>query len=210
MAIVNGTKISVSAAQVKAARALIGLSQDDLAALSGIPKRTIVRFELEEGTPRKSTVEAIKTTLENKGVRFISKGCGGPGIASLQKHAHSRRIPEKNARIFWANVEGRLVWVEIIDISLQKEAKPPPFADNMIIHSAGAGDNGWLDGCAKMTKPLEIFGHVFFQEKENCSKVRDFITQFTRVEEWFWARDILSGMMSCDNIDTLDLEELRS
>ena len=82
MAIDNGTKISVSASQVRAARALLGISQDELAAKSGVPKRTVVRFELGEGIPRQSTVESNADALERAGIVFIADmdtACGGDG-----------------------------------------------------------------------------------------------------------------------------------
>lgn len=100
MAIENGTKISVSASQVRAARALLGISQDELAAKSGIPKRTIVRFELEEGVPRQSTADAISDALEDAGIRFIAENSTeGEGVrfrrSNLDKYPGT---PEEEAR----------------------------------------------------------------------------------------------------------------
>ncbi len=56
----NGTKQDIMPAQARAARALIGWSQDELAAFSNIPKRTIVRFEASVGVPRRSTIAAFR------------------------------------------------------------------------------------------------------------------------------------------------------
>ncbi|MCH4091082.1 helix-turn-helix domain-containing protein [Acetobacter sp.] len=76
----NGTKISITPGQARAARAFIGWSQDQLAENSGIPKRTIVRFELGEGSPRTSTLDAIRSALETAGVEFIPENGGGAGV----------------------------------------------------------------------------------------------------------------------------------
>lgn len=76
----NEPKIFINSAQARAARALIGLSQDELVALSGIPKSTIVRFETGVGTPRQSTIAAIRAALETAGVEFIEENGGGAGV----------------------------------------------------------------------------------------------------------------------------------
>ena len=67
-------------AQIRAARALVGLTQDDLASASGLPKRTIARIELAEVAPRQSTLSAIRTALEAAGVEFIAENGGGAGV----------------------------------------------------------------------------------------------------------------------------------
>lgn len=76
----NGTVIAITPAQCRAARAFLNLSQDQLAEQSRVPKRTLVRFELGEGVPRGTTVEAIRTALEAAGVQFIEQNGGGPGV----------------------------------------------------------------------------------------------------------------------------------
>lgn len=114
MAISNGTKISVSASQVRAARALLGISQDELAEKSGVPKRTVVRFELGEGIPRQSTVEAIADALDRAGISFISdsegEGCGsGEGVRfRLSKLIEYQPTPKEAARNkAWADASKR-------------------------------------------------------------------------------------------------------
>jgi transcriptional regulator with XRE-family HTH domain len=81
----NEPKIFITPAQARAARALIGLSQDELVALSGIPKSTIVRFEMGVGTPRQSTIAAIRAALETAGVEFIAENGGGAGVRLRKK-----------------------------------------------------------------------------------------------------------------------------
>lgn len=67
-------------AQIRAARALVGLTQDDLASASGLPKRTIARIEQAEVAPRQSTLAAIRAALEAAGVEFIAENGGGAGV----------------------------------------------------------------------------------------------------------------------------------
>jgi transcriptional regulator with XRE-family HTH domain len=59
-----------SAAQLRAARALLGWSQDQLASASGKARRTIAKFELGQGVIQPDTVRALQTCLEQAGVVF--------------------------------------------------------------------------------------------------------------------------------------------
>jgi predicted transcriptional regulator len=76
----NGTKIAIIPAQVRAARSLLNISQDDLAAASEVPKRTLVRLELGQGEPQSRTVVAVREALEAAGVVFIAENGGGAGV----------------------------------------------------------------------------------------------------------------------------------
>lgn len=61
------------------ARVAIGWGVRDLAVKSGLSTNTIAR--LERGDELKpSTIEAIRTALENAGVEFIAENGGGPGV----------------------------------------------------------------------------------------------------------------------------------
>jgi len=56
---------------IKAARAALGWSQDDLAQRSGTALVTIARMEAGSVSPRLSTVTRLKQTLEVAGLRII-------------------------------------------------------------------------------------------------------------------------------------------
>lgn len=79
---------AISPAQARAARGLVAWSQDQLAVASGIPKRTIARLELGEGTPQRRTLAAIRAALEAAGVEFIAENGGGAGVR-LSKLRHA-------------------------------------------------------------------------------------------------------------------------
>lgn len=76
----------VSIRQVKAARALLGWSQNDLAEACKMSIPTIKRLEAGDGPlgGRAATAEAIVVALEAAGVEFIPENGGGPGVR-LQK-----------------------------------------------------------------------------------------------------------------------------
>jgi predicted transcriptional regulator len=73
----------VSIRQIKAARALAGMSQADLAAASGVSLPTIKRLEAQDGDlgGRPATVTSIREALEAAGVVFLPENGNGPGVA---------------------------------------------------------------------------------------------------------------------------------
>lgn len=72
----------VSIRQIKAARALVGMSQNDLAKASGVSVPTIKRLESQEGEMggRPATILAIRSALEAAGVIFVPENGEGPGV----------------------------------------------------------------------------------------------------------------------------------
>lgn len=82
----DGTKFAILPAQVRAARALLGWSQDELVEASGVPKRTLVRFELNEGGPQARTIDAIRSALEQAGVIFVAENGEGAGVRLRKRH----------------------------------------------------------------------------------------------------------------------------
>ncbi|PBC11798.1 helix-turn-helix transcriptional regulator [Mesorhizobium sp. WSM3859] len=72
--------MSVSPAQCRAGRALIGWSQDQLAAASKVAKATIANFEAGKRAPYDRTLEDMRRALEAAGVEFIPENGGGAGV----------------------------------------------------------------------------------------------------------------------------------
>ena len=69
--------MSLSPAQCRAARALIGWSQDKLATESKVAKATIANFEANRRAPYDRTLVDLRATLETAGVEFIPENGGG-------------------------------------------------------------------------------------------------------------------------------------
>ena len=71
----------ITAAQMRAARALIGWKQQELADGSGLSFATIQRMETQ-GTGKSSAdnVGAVQRALEVAGVQFIPENGGGAGV----------------------------------------------------------------------------------------------------------------------------------
>ena len=77
----------ISSVQIRAGRALLGLSARELEALADVPLRTIQRFESADGIPpsRSGTLERVKDALEAEGVEFIGDPLLTPGVRLLAK-----------------------------------------------------------------------------------------------------------------------------
>lgn len=74
--------LKVSIRQIKAARALLAWSQEDLGAVAGVSIPTIKRLEARDGHlgGHMSTRDKIRSALEAAGVDFIDENGGGPGV----------------------------------------------------------------------------------------------------------------------------------
>ena len=73
----------ITTRQIKAARALLGWSQADLANASGISEPTIARLESVDGDTlggREKTSERLRYAIEAAGIVFIDNNGGGPGV----------------------------------------------------------------------------------------------------------------------------------
>ena len=72
----------VTTRQVKAARALLGWSQADLAERSGVSEPTVARLESVDGElgGREGTTHKIRAAIESAGIQFIDENGGGPGV----------------------------------------------------------------------------------------------------------------------------------
>ena len=73
---------ALTGAQLRAARALLGLSAQKLADLSGLGLATISRAEQLDGvvTMISANAERVVRALENAGVEFLGENGGGPGV----------------------------------------------------------------------------------------------------------------------------------
>jgi transcriptional regulator with XRE-family HTH domain len=83
--------LKVSIRQIKAARALLSWSQEQLAAAAGISIPTIKRLEARDGPlgGRTATGAQIRKALETAGVEFIDENGGGLGVR-LRSRASTR------------------------------------------------------------------------------------------------------------------------
>ena len=82
--------LPLTSSQIRAARALLRWSADDLAKESALGLSTIKRAELAEAETSLTTANdlSIRRTFEAAGVEFIEENGGGPGLR-LRKRSTS-------------------------------------------------------------------------------------------------------------------------
>jgi len=71
---------------LRAGRALLGLSQEELAGLAGLSRQILVRIEKGEQNVLVESIEKVRAALEARGVIFINASQDhGPGVAMARK-----------------------------------------------------------------------------------------------------------------------------
>ena len=72
----------ISGRQIRAARALLGWSGQELADKCGISLKTLRRYEPQNGIPAGNTkvLESIKSVLQSQGIVFIGDPIKDPGV----------------------------------------------------------------------------------------------------------------------------------
>ena len=82
----------LSSDQIRGARAILRLSQADLAKAAGLSLETIKRLEAMHGElkVRLDTLTRIKDALEKAGVEFIPENGGGAGVRLAKRGKRSK------------------------------------------------------------------------------------------------------------------------
>jgi transcriptional regulator with XRE-family HTH domain len=75
--------MTITAAQLIAARRILSWSQDDVAGATGLETLTIVNFERGERSPDRDALRDIQITLEAAGVEFVE--IAGAAAVKLRK-----------------------------------------------------------------------------------------------------------------------------
>ena len=66
--------------QCRAARALLGWNQDDLAKAAAVSVVTVRNFENEKSTPQRASLSVLRAAFESAGVELIDENGGGAGV----------------------------------------------------------------------------------------------------------------------------------
>lgn len=72
--------------QIRAARALLGLSRDQAESLTGITRERLLQAEDDKAESDFNTVEMLESAYEKQGIMFIESGEGGFGPGVRLKH----------------------------------------------------------------------------------------------------------------------------
>lgn len=116
----------LSAKQIKAARALLGWGQRDLARISGISLAAIAQIESEKGNPRDTTLQTLHQTFTKYSVEFSDE----PGVR-IRREPFSVTIWEGHEAMLncWKDIEeslgpGGVLLISCVDDGLWKSHYP--------------------------------------------------------------------------------------
>ena len=70
----------VNAAQLRAARAWLSMSQDDVAEAVGLTRTTIVRLERDTASAQDRTIRDVRKLYEDRGIKFVFSDGVGVGL----------------------------------------------------------------------------------------------------------------------------------
>ncbi len=90
----------ISSDQIRAARALLNLSQKDLAVKAGIPPNTLNEIETGTGRPRADNLAALKKALEEAGAEFIE----GNGVRKKGEFLDVERVEDADLQRLYADI----------------------------------------------------------------------------------------------------------
>lgn len=76
----NGSRMTITVAQIRAARGLLGWSQVALATAANVSEPTIKRLEGQKVGVSDDIRDAIRSALEDAGVIFVDANGEGPGV----------------------------------------------------------------------------------------------------------------------------------
>jgi transcriptional regulator with XRE-family HTH domain len=79
--------------QSRAARALLEMTQGQLARAAGVGLSTVVDFERVRRRVSKEAMDALQAALEQAGIEFIDEGNGGVGVRLM-----NRSLPRSGRR----------------------------------------------------------------------------------------------------------------
>jgi transcriptional regulator with XRE-family HTH domain len=85
------SELILTPALCKAARALAGLTQRDLAARAAVGDQTLADFERGARQTLTANLEKLRTALEAAGVEFIAENGGGPGVRLAKPKRKAKR-----------------------------------------------------------------------------------------------------------------------
>lgn len=68
--------MEIDAAQVRAARAMLSMRQEDLADVSGLSRKALAAIESGRAVAREPTLQRIRAALEQQGVEFLDTAAG--------------------------------------------------------------------------------------------------------------------------------------
>ena len=133
--------MSLTAGQCRAARALIGWSQDQLSQASKVAKATIASFEAALRYPQQRTLDEIQKALEEAGIEFTNGG--QPGV---------RLKPQSMKGQTMLSTLESLQIVSSSDLSVRLRTFDGEFPVNVVVERSAIDDRFGLSASTKQLR----------------------------------------------------------
>jgi transcriptional regulator with XRE-family HTH domain len=102
-------KVAFVPAQIRAGRALVGCSQEELALEAGIGLTSLRELEGQKRPPDTGAATKIRRALDHRGVAFVPSGRDGePGVRLIDNRPHIIRRPTQMT--FWEGMPFTVEW----------------------------------------------------------------------------------------------------
>jgi transcriptional regulator with XRE-family HTH domain len=144
------SNVAITPAQVKAARALLAWSQQELASAAKVSPSTIADFERSARTPVPNNATAIREALESKGLRFTAGGVvpageRGGGLGAKRPGTVMRWVTATDLVAWATRIDGKAKFPELISRLIYADTGPAarvsfPSGDSINYH-------GWDGQC---------------------------------------------------------------
>lgn len=110
--------------QCRAGRALLGLTQQELADLAGVSKRTVIEFEGAIRVPQPATTGSLQSALEAAGIEFLNGGGAGSGVRFRDPSFEDAMAPRLISRRKAMGQFGLLAGGAAVAESLLRDGRP--------------------------------------------------------------------------------------
>lgn len=105
-----GSPADLTPRHVRAARALLAWSQHDLARAAGLATSTVADFERGSRRPVANNAQAVRSTLEGAGIRFLPTGAViGPAVTQMAG------IVDRGTPVRWVSAQDLSDWADRTD-----------------------------------------------------------------------------------------------
>lgn len=84
----------IDGSQCRAARALVQITREKLASLSGVNSDIIEQFERRLAKPSNEQIAQLRAALERLGAQFIDENGGGVGVRLKFSRSETKRIAD--------------------------------------------------------------------------------------------------------------------
>lgn len=153
--------------QIRGARAMLGLTQAELAERAGISKTGLNNIEGGATDPKASTLKTIRAALEAAGAIFVAENGEGPGVRLKKLRAFLLRPIDSTEDAWKSSTFRAALWVLASSEEEARRHAGSEFYAGDVLKSGHMG-SPWLlphlTACEEKPCPFDLKGGIFLDE----------------------------------------------